>query len=82
MPILNPKKVTQETDIPVKSFKDNKDFLAVYFRMFIHDAITSSKFPSLKMTNIKAVFRKETKSIKITDLSVSYLWFRKLFASN
>ena len=50
--------------------------------MFIHDAITSSKFPSLKMTNIKAVFKKETKSIKITDLSVSYLWFRKLFANN
>ena len=24
---LNPKKITQETDIPVKTLKDNKDFL-------------------------------------------------------
>ena len=29
--ILNPKKITQETDIPVKALKDNKDFFVGYF---------------------------------------------------
>ena len=28
---LNPKKITQETDIPVKTLKDNKDFFVGYF---------------------------------------------------
>ena len=37
--------------------------------MFFNDAITSSKFPSsLKMTIIKAVFRKRTKSLKVNKL--------------
>ena len=50
---LNPKKVTQETDIPVKILKDNKDFFAGYFQMFFTDTITSSNFPPfLKMENI------------------------------
>ena len=43
---LNPK-VTQETDIPVKILKDNKDFSARYFQMFFNDGITSSKFHHL-----------------------------------
>ena len=60
---LNPKKVIQETDIPVKILKDNKYFFAGYFKMFFNDAITSSKFPSsLKMAYVKAVFKKGTKS--------------------
>ena len=62
---LNPKKVTQEKDIPVKILKGNKYFLAGYSQMFFNDAIKSCKFPSsLKMANIKAVFMKETKSLK------------------
>ena len=59
---LNPKKVTQETDTPVKILKDNKDFFAGYFQMLFNDAITSSIFPSLKMAYVKAVFKKGTKS--------------------
>ena len=39
-------------------------FFAGYFQMFINDAITSSKFPSsLKMANVKTVFKKGTKSL-------------------
>ena len=36
---LNPKKVTQETDIPVKILNYNKYFFAGYFQMFLNDAI-------------------------------------------
>ena len=47
--------------------------------MFFNDAIATSKFPSsLKMINIKAVFKRGTKSFKeTTEFSVSYLWFQK-----
>ena len=61
---LNLKNLTQEADIPVKVLKDNKEFFAGYFQMFFDGAITSSKFPSsLKMAYVKAVFKKETKTL-------------------
>ena len=57
---LNPKKVTQKTDIAVTILKDNEDFFTGYFLLFFNYVITSSKFlSSLKMTNIK-----ETKCLK------------------
>ena len=71
---LNPTKVTQETDTPVNIFKDNKEFFAGYFQTFFNDAIVSSKFPSsLKMANIKAVFKKGTKSLKKNYRPISIL---------
>ena len=71
---LNPTKVTQETDTPVNIFKDNKEFFAGYFQKFFNDAIASSKFPSsLKMANIKAVFKKGTKSLKKNYRPISIL---------
>ena len=74
--------------MPVKFLKDNKDFFAGYFQIIFNDAITKSKFPSsLKMTKMKVVFKKGTKSIKENYRPISfYLWFRRflkeLFASN
>ena len=54
----------QEADIPVKVLKDNKYFFEGYFQMLFDDAITSSKLPSsLKMTYVKAVLKKGTKSL-------------------
>ena len=57
----------------LKIFDDNKDFFAGYFQMFVNDPLTSFKFSSsLKIANIKTVFRKGTKVLKKTkDLSVS-----------
>ena len=57
---LNPKKVTQKTDIAVTILKENEDFFAGYFLLFFNYIITSSKFQKKKkMTNIK-----ETKCLK------------------
>ena len=65
--------VTQETDRPVKILKDNKKFFAGYFHMFFNDAITSSKFPSLKMTYAKSVFKKGTRSPQKSCRPISIL---------
>ena len=71
---LNPKKVTQGTDIPVKILKDSKDFFAGYFQMLFNDAITSSKFPSsLKITNDIAASKKGTKSLTENCRPISIL---------
>ena len=63
-------------DLRIKSELSHglKYFFAGYFQMFFKDAITSSKFPSsLKMVNIKAVFKKGTKSLKEKHRAISIL---------
>ena len=78
---LNPTTVTQETDIPVKILKDNKDFVAGYFQLFFNYAITLSKFPSsLEMANIKG-----TKCLNYRPISISPLAskiFERVFRKN
>ena len=74
---LNPKKVTQETDITVKILKDKKHIFAETFQMFFNDAIILlCKFlSSLKLAYLQAVFKKGTKCNDRKLQTYQYLTF-------
>ena len=78
---LNPRKSTQNTDIPIKLLKENADIYATYLCGFFNQSIENFEFPSiLKNVNITAVFKKGYRSFKGNYRPVSILpVIRKIF---
>ena len=78
---LDPRKATQNTDIPVRILKQNSDIFGNHICDFFHENIDKGVFPSiLKNANITPVFKKVLEDQKtITDrlvyfqLSLKYL---------
>ena len=71
---LNPRKVAQNTDIPIKILKENADIFSSYICDFFNETIRSGKFPSiLKKANITPVFKKGFKGSKENYRPVSIL---------
>ena len=59
MNILNSKKSTQDTDIPVIISKENAGFFPEFIHAFFDETVNSSKFPSvLKVLNITPVSKR------------------------
>ena len=44
--ILNSSKAIQEADLPVKLWKDNKDFFAANIAKYFNDSLKNAKFPN------------------------------------
>ena len=62
---LNNSKAIQETDLPVKLLKDNKDFLAAYIAKYFNDSLKNTKFPNcLKLASLTPVFKKNARTSK------------------
>ena len=63
--ILNSSKAIQETNLPIKLLKDNKDFFAAYIAKYFKDSLKSAKFPNcLKLASITPVFKKNARTSK------------------
>ena len=71
---LNTYKAFHSSDIPSKNFNKNVDFFAPFKLGYVNKSISSSTFPSiLKLTDITAVFKKESRYVKITIDLLSFL---------
>ena len=57
---LDPRKATQNTDLPVRILKQNSDIFGNYIRDFFHECVDKGVFPSiLKNANITHLFFKK-----------------------
>ena len=79
---LDPRKATQNTDLPVRILKQNSDIFGNYIRDFFHECVDKGVFPSiLKNANITHLFfKKDLEDQKIItdrlvcfELSLKYL---------
>ena len=71
---LSSKKAVQETDIPVKIWKENADFFYEQVCRQFNEAICSSKFPAtFKFANVTPVFKKGNRNQKDNYRPISIL---------
>ena len=79
--VLDVSKAIQESDIPVKIVKENKNFFAEAICFYFNKSLENGKFPScLKLANIMAVFKKGARTSKNNYRPVSILpVFSKIF---
>ena len=71
---LDPRKATQNTDIPVRILKQNSDIFGNYICDFFNECVDKGVFPSiLKNANITPVFKKGFRGSKDNYRPVSIL---------
>ena len=69
---LNPRKVAQSNNVPLKTIKDNTDIFTDYICGFFNKSLNCCKFPSiLKSVNVTSVFKKGYRVSKENYLPVS-----------
>ena len=67
-------KASQDTDLPVKTLKENADYFAEVICIQFNDSANSSKFPSFfKCVNITPIFKNESRNHKTNYRTVSIL---------
>ena len=72
--IFNSSKAIQETDLPVKLFKYNKDFFVAYIGKYFNDFLKSTNFPNcLMLASITPFFNKNACTSKKNYRPVSVL---------
>ena len=70
----NPKKASQDTDIPTRILKGNSDLFAQFVLKNYNEVITTSTFPNiLKHANLRPVYKKDSRNEVQNYLPVSIL---------
>ena len=71
---LSTNKASQDSDLPVKSLKENADYFAEFICIQFNDSVNSSKFPSFfKCANITPILKNESRNHKTSYRPVSIL---------
>ena len=71
---LNKSKACQESDIPIRIIKDNKNIFAEFLYVYINLNIEKSYFPTeLKKADVKPIFKKDCKTEKSNYRPISIL---------
>ena len=74
--VLDVSKVIQESDVPVKMIKANKNFFAELTCFYFNKSLENGKFPNcLKLVNITAVFKIGKSTSKILVQLVFSIFF-------
>ena len=67
-------KASQDTNLTVKTLKENADYFAEFICIQFNDSANSSKFPSFfKCANITPIFKNESRNHKTNYRTVSIL---------